>query len=181
MARDIDTREDEGRTIPAQPGVAVASMSGRTVLVERTENPGRRALPRRAMRTLSEILVLVCVLLAQLGLLEVHTSWMQSRLFAQWARQSEFTVGRGPAAGFWHPHSGPYDIRLGHSQLGDFIEQLEARGYGIESQSQASPAMMRMTHWGIFPVYHEKAQAGLTDRGPARPAAPRSPLPAAGL
>ena len=106
---------------------------------------------------------LLCIALVGLllGALELQTSWLQSRLFSSWARKLTYSIEPGAAPDFRHPHSGPYDIRLGHSLLAAHIGALTGHGFAIESQARLSPAMARLMDWGLTPPYAEKAAAGL--------------------
>ncbi len=104
---------------------------------------------------------LVLVVGGMLGLLELQTSWLQSRLFSAWARSLHFSVEPGPAPEFRHPHSGPYDLRLGHSALSDHIDRLRETGFAIESQGRVSPALGALLDRGLFPIYDEKTATGL--------------------
>ena len=119
---------------------------------------GRKSGWRRAVRAF----VLLCALLLVCFLaLEIQTSWLQARLFHSWAQRLSYSVEPGPAPGFRHPHSGPYDVRLGHSLLTGFLNRLEERGFEIASQARQSPEMKRLLDWGLSPAYGEKTQAGL--------------------
>ncbi len=114
--------------------------------------------PRRAKG------LLLLLLGAFLVLLELQTSWLQSRLFSAVARQLTFSLEPGPNPNFRYPHSGPYDLRLGHSLLGEFSSRLKRAGYRIEAQARPSETMTRLLDWGFFPAYREKPQAGLRIR-----------------
>ncbi len=121
--------------------------------------PGARAVSVRALA------LLLVVILAFLGLLEIQTSWLEARIFAAWARQAWFAVEPGPSPAIRYPNHGPYDARLGYTKLGDFVDRLTAGGFRIESQARWSPAMSRVADWGLYPPYQEKTQAGLAITG----------------
>ncbi len=78
----------------------------------------------------------------------------------------QFSIEAGPAPGFRHPHSGPYDRQLGLSDIDEYVSRLEAADFTIESQARVSEQMAQAIDWGLFPVYDEKPSAGLriTDR-----------------
>lgn len=126
----------------------------------RTEVPANKAGGWRAglWRLLPWLLAAACVALA-IG--ELRTSWLQSQVFAGAARLVSWRVESGPAPEFRHPHSGPYDARLGHSRLGEVFDRLEESGWRISAQSRGSTWFVRMMDWGLFPAYREKTQAGL--------------------
>lgn len=135
-------------------------------------SPGaRRALLRVPLRLpgrwrpraeVALLLTLAAFLLA----LEFQTSWLESRVFSTVSRQATYSLEPGAAKDFRHPHSGPYDVRLGHSLLSGFSAELQQAGFEIESQVRGSKVLNHLLDWGFFPIYREKAQAGLriTDR-----------------
>jgi membrane peptidoglycan carboxypeptidase len=138
------------------------------------ETASRRAKARRAERVklghgLSPrlaFLALLGVVGGLLGLLELQTSWLQSRVFTGWARAQGYSIEPGPSGSYRHPHSGPYDIRLGHSLLSDYLARLDKADFSIESQARLSPSMVAVLDRGLNPIYDEKIDAGLriTDR-----------------
>src|SRR5581483_2072501 len=74
--------------------------------------------------------------------------------------------GIGPSPSIRFPEGGPYDQRLGYSRLPQVLQRLSADGqFQIESQARPSAMMQRVTELGLFPVYREKAQAGLSILG----------------
>ena len=130
-------------------------------LVARERRHGNRSVVRLRRRRilwwalgLSPFLLLLAV--------EMRASILASMAFARLARSLTFSVQPGRNPHFRHPHSGPYDIRLGHSDLTRYLERLEGADFEIEAQARASPELARVMDLGLYPVYAEKAQAGLT-------------------
>jgi membrane peptidoglycan carboxypeptidase len=116
---------------------------------------GAKFLSSRAGR------VLLACGVAGLLFTEARTSWLQSKLFSNVAKGMTYTVEPGSNSAFWHPDSGPYDVRLGHARLGNFVTRLSKAGYEVKRQARLSSQLARLSGWGLFPAYHEKIQAGL--------------------
>ena len=93
--------------------------------------------------------------------LEMKFSWIQSRLFSAEAAKVRYSVVEGPSQSIAYPEGGPLDRQRGYSSLPAFLDRLHGEGYRIEEQARNSPWSMLLTHWGIYPVYHEKSAAGL--------------------
>ena len=72
-----------------------------------------------------------------------------------------FAAAPGPSPRIRFPTSGPYDQRLGYTHLPQWITGLQARGYVITEQAVLSPQLEKYVDRGVFPLYHEKQQAGL--------------------
>jgi membrane peptidoglycan carboxypeptidase len=92
---------------------------------------------------------------------ELRTAAFQARYFAGLARQLTFRMAPGPSPSIRFPTAGPYDERLGYTQLPDFLDRLMADTYMFQSQARLSPHLQRIIDRGIFPIYGEKTQAGL--------------------
>ncbi|HEV8441028.1 MAG TPA: transglycosylase domain-containing protein [Methylomirabilota bacterium] len=107
------------------------------------------------------------LVLALIALFELRASNLQALVFSRADRAIRFAVEPG-AAGFTLsvPDGGPYNARLGYSQLSGQLERLGAAGYAIDAQARPSPGLRRLAAWGLFPPYREKDQSGLrvTDR-----------------
>lgn len=93
--------------------------------------------------------------------LDVKSSWMEAQLLPKVARHATFSVGRGPSPALEHPAQGPYDQRLGFSDLPRFISRLKTHGYRIDAQARDTDTLITLTRLGVFPIYREKDQAGL--------------------
>lgn len=94
--------------------------------------------------------------------LETRESYVQAHWFAAQARNAGWEMQAGANAGLWLPQSGPYDIRLGYSQMKDMLPRLSAAGYAVTTQARQSEKFGRITSRGYYPIYHEKSQAGLS-------------------
>lgn len=103
-----------------------------------------------------------CLLPLGWGLhLEMQSSPLQSQLFGRLTRgfSVKVEVGASPSARF--PVPGPYDQRLGYARMPEFLERLAAGGFAVDSQARLSPTLIAFIDHGGFPIYREKAQAGL--------------------
>ena len=92
---------------------------------------------------------------------ELRTSRIQARLLAPLAQEATHETGPGPSPSIRFPEPGPYDLRLGHTRLPDFLHRLNNAGYHIDQQARSSDRLLSLTDRGVYPLYHEKAQAGL--------------------
>ena len=105
--------------------------------------------------------LVAAALIAGLLTLEFRSSWLEAHLLPEVARRSSFSLEQGPSPILEYSAHGPYDNRLGLSDLPRFIKRLEAHGYLIDAQARASNTSISLTRLGVFPIYHEKDQAGL--------------------
>ncbi len=128
----------------------------------------RRSLLARVLDPAAAKIVLSLLLALGAGVLlvtsEVRTSYLQAQVFSALGRRLTYDTETGPSDRIRFPHSGPYDARLGYSELPQFVARLEARGYAIDAQARVSPWFARVLDWGLFAPYDEKSQAGLTVR-----------------
>ncbi|MCW5980989.1 MAG: transglycosylase domain-containing protein [Bryobacteraceae bacterium] len=92
---------------------------------------------------------------------EVRTSWLQAKVFSAVAARMTYSVESGPSTALRQPASGPYDVRLGHARVPEFVPRLVDAGYDVQQQARLSAMLGRLIGWGLFPAYHEKSQAGL--------------------
>ncbi len=114
------------------------------------------------MRLKKIILLLLLVLLsASWAFNEMQTSFVQSRLFSHICRGIDFWKEPGPSHSIRFPNTGPYDLRMGYSQIPYWADLLSNKGYQVESQARASETFLKLVDLGLFPIYHEKVQAGL--------------------
>ena len=97
----------------------------------------------------------------QLVAAEVQNSNFQARYFAEAASKFRFWIEPGPSPSIRFPQNGPYDQRLGYSEMPAFLERLETKGYRIEKQTRFSPELSDLIESGYFPPYPEKSQGGL--------------------
>lgn len=92
---------------------------------------------------------------------ELRTSALQARLFADRAALHQWRVEPGPSDRILFPEPGPYDIRLGHAGIGQFLKRLEADGAQVEAQARWTPELLDDVRRGLSPAYREKMFAGL--------------------
>lgn len=92
---------------------------------------------------------------------ELQTARWQATGLSRWASTLAFAPGQGQSSAIAYPVAGPFDKRLGYSDLGEFVARLLARGYTVERQMRFSPALMNYSRHGLFIPYQEKPQAGL--------------------
>ena len=92
---------------------------------------------------------------------ELRTSRVQAWLFASIGNEVSFETAPGPSPAIRFPEPGPYDLRLGHARLPDFLARLETSGYVIDRQARSSDRLLSLINGGVYPLYLEKPQAGL--------------------
>jgi membrane peptidoglycan carboxypeptidase len=92
---------------------------------------------------------------------ETQSSSLQARYFSGIASDVKFWVEPGASPAIRFPQNGPYDHRLGYSELPAFLTRLQNKGYRIEKQARHSHALLDIVGSGYFPPYPEKSQAGL--------------------
>ncbi len=92
---------------------------------------------------------------------ETRTSYVEALLFSHLNSGMNVALQPGPSESIRFPKSGPYDERLGYSQLPDFIASLTERRYSVDNAARWSPRLASFVHEGAFPIYPEKDQAGL--------------------
>jgi membrane peptidoglycan carboxypeptidase len=107
------------------------------------------------------VFVAVLLLLGLAATWEMRTSELQAALFTHLDRSMHFAPAPGPSPTIGFPTEGPYDQRLGYTQLPQFIQALLADRYKIDSQARWSPGLTRFARFGGFPIYREKDTAGL--------------------
>ncbi|HZX32802.1 MAG TPA: transglycosylase domain-containing protein [Rhodocyclaceae bacterium] len=96
------------------------------------------------------------------GYIEMRASSLQAWIFSDMAKDATFKVEPGANPDLWLPTTGPYDIRLGYSQLKDALPRLASAGFEVTAQARQSPAFRDLIGRGLYPIYKEKSQAGLT-------------------
>lgn len=123
-----------------------------------------RAVPwwRHKFTLVVAALVVLTVLgVAHLVVTEAESSTFQARYFAGVAAKLKFRLEPGPSHSIRFPQSGPYDQRMGYSEMPAFLDRLRAKGYRIKAQARLSHELAELIETGYFPPYHEKSQAGL--------------------
>jgi len=123
-------------------------------VVEEASSPNRR-LPSW---------VIPAVLILALGAFltwEARTSRVQAALLSRLSARLTFAMAPGPTDSVFYPVTGPYDLRRGYTKIPSFTDTLLSQGYVVTDQSRFSKKLLEFTKAGLFPIYHEKAQAGL--------------------
>jgi membrane peptidoglycan carboxypeptidase len=124
--------------------------------------PKNKPRPRYIRRLFWLIVLMVLVALGFAAAKEIRTSALQARQLSRLAHDLTYRLEPGPSQAMVYPGAGPFDRRLGYSDLGTFLPRLLKRGYVIQSQVQFSPALMSYAGQGLFVPYPEKIQAGLS-------------------
>src|SRR5580658_3408926 len=93
--------------------------------------------------------------------LELKDSWFESIVFRQADRYLSYQLAEGKSAAIHYPAAGPYDQTLGYSRMPAFLSRLEAHDYEIQAQAHSSELFASLSGIGLYPVYHQKDQAGL--------------------
>ena len=105
--------------------------------------------------------VVLPILVVLLIGVELRTSIGQAVVLSTWARTLNYEVQSGPSSRIRFPVHGPYNDRLGYSQLPVMADRLTDRGYEVTAQSRMSIPMALTMGAGLYPVYQHKDQAGL--------------------
>jgi membrane peptidoglycan carboxypeptidase len=106
--------------------------------------------------------VLVTFAIVKIIQKEITTSRYQARYLSEIAKQLTFKLDAGPSKSIRYPSYGPYDDRLGYTQIPGTITRLEKTGFGITAQASSSPMMNKIASYGLFPIYQEKTRGGLS-------------------
>src|SRR5689334_13547190 len=107
------------------------------------------------------LIILGILVLTYAAYTEFQASRLQARYFSGVARDMRFSLEPGPSSSIRFPQTGPYDQRLGYSDLPAFLKRLQVKGYEIESQARVTPRLGNLIQAGYAPPYGEKSQAGL--------------------
>ena len=107
------------------------------------------------------VLLIAVALLASGVYLEIETSWLQSRLFSNYARELTYTLEDGPSGSVIFPAAGPFNERQGYTRLAEMTERVAARGFEVERQARFSVPLLEYARMGGNPPYEEKRQSGL--------------------
>ena len=116
---------------------------------------------RTSTLVVAALVVLTVLGLAHLVVTEAESSAFQARYFAGIAAKLKFRLEAGPSQSIRFPQSGPYDQRMGYSEMPAFLDKLRAKGYRIKAQARLSHELTELIETGYFPPYLEKSQAGL--------------------
>ncbi len=108
------------------------------------------------------LLLLFCLSIALTFIYhEVKTSRLQAKEISEYASSLSYTLEKGPNDSVVYPGNGPFDKRLGYSQLPQLLSRVQSKGMHITYQAKFSPALMNYASKGFFTPYSEKSQTGL--------------------
>src|SRR5712671_3582591 len=93
--------------------------------------------------------------------LEMKFSWVQSWVLASAATRLTYAVTLEASPAIHYRDPGPYDQRLGYSSMPVFLPRLQSFAYDLKARAQGSELSTWLARAGVYPIYHEKAQAGL--------------------
>jgi len=116
---------------------------------------------RRLRRPLLGLTLLLLIVAGFLVANEIKTSRWQASYLADFATGLDYRLVDGTSDAIRYPVHGPFDQRMGYTELPQIIERLNARGFKLKQQAHFSPRLMDYTANGNFPPFHEKARAGL--------------------
>jgi len=115
----------------------------------------------RRLRWLAWSLFWLLVLVA-LAWHELHFSTIQSWWLTRHARSLTYNLHLGQADGFVAPTHGPYNQRLGYTELHLFSQRLLERGLVVTQQTAPEPALRRHLELGLSSPFPQRARAGLS-------------------
>jgi membrane peptidoglycan carboxypeptidase len=130
----------------------------------RRPKPNRRTTRRRTRHIARWMGALTLPVIAGAAIWEAQTSSLQSRYFSARAANVDFAVVEGPSPRIRFPATGPTDERLGYTALPTVIQALGGRGFQIQRQARISEAAATLVDRGVFSLYQEKRQGGLSIR-----------------
>ena len=99
---------------------------------------------------------------AWVGHQEMQTSWLQAGFLTKYGEKLTYQVESGPSELIKYPTQGPYNERLGYTEIPKAVKSLTGSGYRIEQQARTSPELAGFVEYGGFAVFREKTRAGLT-------------------
>jgi len=94
--------------------------------------------------------------------LELRDSWLQSLVFRTADQHLTYRVTDGPSNAIHYPAAGPYDWTLGYARMPVLLLRLKAAGFHVDAQAEDSKLYSILADSGVYPIYHQKDQAGLT-------------------
>lgn len=97
-----------------------------------------------------------------LVLYEAHTSRLQARFLSEYAGRLQFQVEPWTSDRLRFPQHGPFNQRLGYTEIPAFVERLKPRGFVVTEQARQNDALLEHLDRGLYAPYVEKSRAGLT-------------------
>ncbi|MEZ4423360.1 MAG: transglycosylase domain-containing protein [Gemmatimonadota bacterium] len=152
----------QGKTKRRAPKATEAAPADRA-----QERRRRRRYPvvrrsRWSRRRKLTVLLGIVALLGGIAWIEARTSFLQSWYLSSIAERVRFHVEPGPSPTTVVAGRGPIDLRWGYTGIPDFLTRVQEEGFRIEAQARTSPTMRELVARGLFPIYDEKLQGGLT-------------------
>ncbi|HUY68005.1 MAG TPA: transglycosylase domain-containing protein [Alphaproteobacteria bacterium] len=93
---------------------------------------------------------------------EMRSSKLQAEWLSTYGKRIHFAMRPGINDGLRFPAEGPYNRRLGYSDIPSFEKALAAAHFTVAAQARASPAYNQFIAYGLYPVYRAKTVTGLT-------------------
>ncbi|MBI2228462.1 MAG: transglycosylase domain-containing protein [Deltaproteobacteria bacterium] len=109
--------------------------------------------------------VIAFLVLAGLGLVEIHTSLLQSWLFTRVNEQVSYELAAGVSPSIAFPRPAPFDGRRGYSKIPSFQTRLQTQGYQLTQQARHSETLLNLIRRGVSPPYDERPGTGIDIRG----------------
>ena len=134
-----------------------------TLAVRNNVSKARGVRVRVSLR--SVVYFLLAFVAAVFLAIELASSWFEARLFSAVDQRLGYSLEPGPSPMMERSASGPYDRQLGFYNLSEFTQRLEREHFAVTAQGRASNTARMLTRLGLFPIYHEKNQAGLKIEG----------------
>src|SRR3954469_15251655 len=69
---------------------------------------------------------------------EMQSSWLQAGVLTKYGEKLTYQVGSGPSGLVKYPTQGPYNERLGYTEIPKALNALTGSGYRIEQQARTS-------------------------------------------
>ncbi|SFS25461.1 transglycosylase domain-containing protein [Pseudomonas sp. NFACC42-2] len=133
-----------------------------------TDSADEQPLPPRPRKRLYRwrmvwlLLVIALIAAGFAAQREMRTAQWQARELSRLAATLHYTLEPGASDAIVYPGDGPFDKRLGYSDLDQFLPRLLKRNYLIQRQVRFSAPLMSYVERGLFVPYAEKIQAGLS-------------------
>ena len=128
----------------------------------RAINPDKRKSPRRNFLFMPTIVIAALAASTACIIYEITTSRGEALYLKKTAAGLTFSVAPGPSGRIRFPRFGPYDRRLGYTDIPRFVKRLRKNGFIIKRQAVISSQAARIFDKGYTIPYPEKQRAGIT-------------------
>lgn len=122
--------------------------------------PRPPAKPAKPFRWMPWLLILLIILIGIAIYREIRSSFYQSLFWHWYGQKLTYQLQNGPNQTAHYP-DGPFDQRMGYSQLPQWLPKLQSDGFSIYRQALFSAPLQQYTDLGFYPPYQEKTQTGL--------------------